>query len=1272
MIKKITSLFLAVTMVATMSSSGYQMAYATSNDHDLSKTKGIKTTIQKNDKKTEAAQTPEYVSGEAIVVYKSDKLPTDFTARSAKKAAKLDPSIRIENTWHFEGSDISPSKNPQKEKVNKASTLKSSNDSKGSNSSKNYEKPIGDVNIALVKSDKLSTNALIKQLGNNPAIESVEPNRIVHRLSFNDTYYGHLWGLENHGQHGGVSGISINAPKKWNQNETGKDKIVAIIDTGVDYNHPDLKNNMWKNTHYPALKGKYGYDVADNDADPMDVDGHGTHCAGIMAAQANNNIGVSGIAPDAKIMALKGFTDKGNMDTASALAAFQYISKAIDLGENVVALNLSWGTGYYQYSIDKLVTLLGQKGVVSVFASGNDSLDSSQEGAASPASFNNPYALFVNSLSEDGMPSLFSNYGKETDLFAPGSTILSTVCSPTYNPTIYTPAQQEKYSQKFNNFEDTNNQFAIPKISSLKSNLKNSKATVKIEIVDSKFIGSNSRGKSLKLTFDNMKANEFISVSCPYTRKANPNKKTGAKISAMVQTSNTLEPSDPKFTEIFIADVPKGKAPRNINEAYDNKYSLYTQIAGETHSWTHLISPEDENSNTKPQSREIVYSICAEVPGKQEIYIDDLGISNTDANPNNFGKYDFYNGTSMAAPYVTGAIALIDNELTEPSDKIDATDRINNLMTHLTKTPALENLCQTGAYLDLTQQINNNPEVTKIKANKETNTINISGFGLDQSDITVKINEEPQQIAERTPKSIVINDKGWIGTTVHVEVSTPAKILYSKNLSFQDPKKPYRYSTKFDYPLLPIDKNITTTDGTNIYYGIIKNSNIFRIDTRNGAEYFVGNINANQIMGGGSNDSTYIGEQLAYADGYLYNVVVNDFGIGMDMKLVKLNVATGKVTDLGYLPDKLSALSDYTMAACDGFIFFIGGYDNQTEKTSTQVLAYDPSNDTWFSLPSLPEGRAKGQAFRTTGDQLVYTLGYSDETKVDSDKAQPVNQIVAPKNLIFTGDEWIVSKHPAPVIRPKKINKNGIFYNSFEHCVGICAEGLVYAGAPTKNIGDTFIYDTQNDQYLPTDYQLYDDLDFTKFTGIAVNNNFYGSTMDFSVEFPINPGTVTVKTPKYLGGYIRGANKPTIPGNTVFLKPIPKKNFFTRTFTVNGQKSNLNGRKIYLESNIRATTSFGRKITSISVKRTKVYMRPGKTYKLYPKVYPTNATFKQLTYKSSNPRYITVSPTGLIKTKRNAGGRSAIITIRAKYKSTATKKIFVKVYRKRLSNYKTR
>jgi len=150
-------------------------------------------------------------------------------------------------------------------------------------------------------------------------ILSAQPNYIYHTVSTfpDDPEFDDLWGMHNTGQTDGTEDADIDAPQAWDIQTGSKDIIVAVLDTGVDYNHPDLKNNIWINE--TEMNGEpdvddddngviddiYGYDFCNDDSDPMDDNSHGTHCAGTIGAVGNNNEGVAGVCWNVKIMALK-------------------------------------------------------------------------------------------------------------------------------------------------------------------------------------------------------------------------------------------------------------------------------------------------------------------------------------------------------------------------------------------------------------------------------------------------------------------------------------------------------------------------------------------------------------------------------------------------------------------------------------------------------------------------------------------------------------------------------------------------------------------------------------------------------------------------------------------------------------------------------------------------------------------------------------------------------------------------------------------------------
>jgi subtilisin family serine protease len=144
------------------------------------------------------------------------------------------------------------------------------------------------------------------------AVSSFEPDLPISVSTFsatsmpNDPRYGDLYGLNNTGQSGGTPNADIDAPEAWHVTTGSRDVIVAVVDTGIDYNHPDLAANMWVNPGEIAGNGVdddgngfvddvHGYDFVNNDGDPFDDQGHGTHCAGTIGGVGNNGTGVVGV-----------------------------------------------------------------------------------------------------------------------------------------------------------------------------------------------------------------------------------------------------------------------------------------------------------------------------------------------------------------------------------------------------------------------------------------------------------------------------------------------------------------------------------------------------------------------------------------------------------------------------------------------------------------------------------------------------------------------------------------------------------------------------------------------------------------------------------------------------------------------------------------------------------------------------------------------------------------------------------------------------------------
>jgi subtilisin family serine protease len=290
-----------------------------------------------------------------------------------------------------------------------------------------------------------TTNDVADQLASSDSVAFVEPNYVVHSSRIpNDAGFAKLWGLRNTGQLGGTAGADINATEAWDV-ITGGDVTVAVTDTGIDYRHPDLDGNVWSNPADPPngndddgngyVDDVHGIDLANGDSDPMDDSGHGSHVAGIIGAEGNNLIGVTGVDWKVRLMALKFLDKNGDGNTADAATAIDY---AVDEGAKVI--NASWGGPAFSHTLYAAVSRAADHGVLFVAAAGNAGADSDSS-PDYPAAFDLPNVISVAATDPEDKLLDFSNYGRKTvDLGAPGDEIYSTV------PTKINPSGYATYS----------------------------------------------------------------------------------------------------------------------------------------------------------------------------------------------------------------------------------------------------------------------------------------------------------------------------------------------------------------------------------------------------------------------------------------------------------------------------------------------------------------------------------------------------------------------------------------------------------------------------------------------------------------------------------------------------------------------------------------------------------------------------------------------------------------------------------------------------------
>ncbi|MEG3956125.1 S8 family serine peptidase [Microcoleus sp. herbarium2] len=283
---------------------------------------------------------------------------------------------------------------------------------------------------------KFSSDAQLQEIQTNLArdsrVEAVELNYQGSILSMpDDPKFSELWGLNNTGSSGGTVNADIDAPEAWDTQTGSKRVVVAVTDTGVDYNHEDLAANMWRNSgETPGdridnddngyIDDVYGYDFVNNDSDPMDDVGHGTHVAGSIGAVGNNSRGVAGVNHNVSLMALK-MSAPVFPDVKWAMQAIHY---ATANGADVI--NASWFTRSSR-GLFEAISDANDAGVLFVTAAGNARRDNDIY-PVYPANYELPNVISVAATDRHDKLWRDSQFGARTvDLGAPGVDILSTI-----------------------------------------------------------------------------------------------------------------------------------------------------------------------------------------------------------------------------------------------------------------------------------------------------------------------------------------------------------------------------------------------------------------------------------------------------------------------------------------------------------------------------------------------------------------------------------------------------------------------------------------------------------------------------------------------------------------------------------------------------------------------------------------------------------------------------------------------------------------------------
>lgn len=472
---------------------------------------------------------------------------------------------------------------------------------------------------------KLTVEDAINKFKAHPDVEYAEPNYIVHALRTvpNDASFGQLWGLDNTGQlvngSAGTPDADMDVPEAWDITTGSSSVVIAVVDTGVDYNHPDLSANIWTNTGETNCSDGIdndgngyiddctGWDFVDNDNDPMDYSGHGTHVAGTIAAEGNNSTGVVGVNWTAKIMPLRFLPTVGGGGVAGAIGAILYANAK---GAHII--NNSWGGGGYSQALKDAIDA---SSAVIICAAGNDTSDNDTT-PFYPASYTSDNIISVAATDQNDSLASFSNYGlTSVDVAAPGVNIYSTI-----------PARETVFSDNFDDGDisdwttgGTNNTWAVTDELSKSGSysLTDSPGADYLE-------GTSSWAQSPVINLSGKKG-------CKLTYQMELDVDPTDNICIQASNDGATWSDPPLSCGYGTTDGTFYELTDDLKN-YDNQATVYIRF---------LLTSDDDPAYVG-----------------DGVHIDDVSV--TCASTTYTGsEYDYYAGTSMAAPHVSGLAGLI-------------------------------------------------------------------------------------------------------------------------------------------------------------------------------------------------------------------------------------------------------------------------------------------------------------------------------------------------------------------------------------------------------------------------------------------------------------------------------------------------------------------------------------------------------------------------------------------------------------------------------------
>lgn len=610
------------------------------------------TSLEKASRHTVSLENGEYEEGTVLVTI----VAPEKTSLTREGSASFDQNIHIQESYNLGSADII-AENRQQQDFLSDKTL--------------Y--------VSEVSSSTYTTEELMDKLDRKAYVVSVEPDYIHNLRSLTqDTYSEEQWYLDSGSNyHGSSNGISYRStiPKT----KTGT-PVIAVMDTGINYEHEDLAGRMWNNPYLSkGLPGIHGYDFTNGNAYCMDNQGHGTHCAGVIAAAADNQKGIAGIS-NAQLMALKVFDTEGRTRNSDIIEALNYIIQAKQAGVNIAVVNCSWGGGTSSPAMAALIHQIGESGTLFVFASGNESVNHDISYLSCPYDLyqgeysipdNRNYILIIGASDPYDNACCFSDYGKtDVDLFAPGERILSTYYKDNYFPGIGSTDKLPEQTTHFLSFDTIADIQNLYTDEDLKIPVR---AEAKLEYASGKDFREDSGSGSLLWTID-------------------------------LDDSTSIKDKE-NYLYLDVTDMDP-----DVTADYYVSMILGNTDSDGCFTWSHVVKKSsglygsENNRFYRAKDGRIFFKVLGIVsPGRSteisQYFIDHIGISVPDPDTSQFGQYELMTGTSMAAPMVTGSLAL----LSEIYPEDNAVSRRDRLLACVRTAAGVTGKCSTNGVLDLSQ-----------------------------------------------------------------------------------------------------------------------------------------------------------------------------------------------------------------------------------------------------------------------------------------------------------------------------------------------------------------------------------------------------------------------------------------------------------------------------------------------------------------------------------------------------------------------------------------